>query len=801
MALHNYIRRYSTSDRKFKKYDQMDVELEEEKGYGDEDEAENGVEKVGDEFLEIMEMIRNNIASNNGNGRKKAEKKEKGPEFSEFVGSDFIHPKDAVPIESIQEFDETVEGTGNKGRVCVVNDIVLGDIEEMMGIEEVEDTSRTLLQDRCNDADKEQQRIMDELELVVNGTQNIICDSGLISLSAGLGEEQNGSRAVEPMDYRFENDEFPHSDVKKCGNAGEMQVQGPLDQLPSENFNQCLGVELSTSAQEQTSALVTGISSINHGREGSEMEMVCAVTGSLPNSKEGEVEKVEQCDLMVTQGLHVSLEDKYEMKNERNLEKSTCANNASISSNIQIENEDIEEGELVGDFGVDCSSFGMPTADSFIPQTKIDEVQNPKSINMGNTKKEGLGKEIGRKLVTDMPINYVQNQVLHKCILEEDSDKDHGNPAASEKVDVSCKKKHGPGSAEKKAKKKEKKRKKRAEKNKQLGVKRLKLSLVQQKPKTISYCRHFLLGRCYKGDKCHFSHDTVPSTKSKPCSFFARHSCMKGDDCPFDHQLSKYPCVNFVSGGFCVRGDACLFSHQSPAKEDFATPSRIRKPGMKSPHFSGNTNSNMPANIHGCSSIQQNHLINPPRVHSDINLEIPKKLPARIPKGINFLAFGKDHVCSFKSSINSLVNGENSIDLLRNIGFSLLDHTSSSLKDATKERVPQTVSSEISDKNQSVAESIKLSFPGKASMNDASTGLQGSSDVDNNESKPVQEARGASDSFQISAATPSPFMRLVSPSSSEQLPSREELLSTVLSFAAEHESVIKMKDSAGTSTA
>ncbi|XP_025618282.1 uncharacterized protein [Arachis hypogaea] len=98
----------------------------------------------------------------------------------------------------------------------------------------------------------------------------------------------------------------------------------------------------------------------------------------------------------------------------------------------------------------------MPTADSFIPQTKIDEVQNPKSINMGKTKKEGLGKEIGRKLVTDMPINYVQNQVLHECILEEDSDKDHGNPAASEKVDVSCKKKRDPGSAEKKAKKKEK---------------------------------------------------------------------------------------------------------------------------------------------------------------------------------------------------------------------------------------------------------------------------------------------------------------------------------------------------------
>ncbi|XLT50736.1 hypothetical protein HN873_043340 [Arachis hypogaea] len=65
MALHNYIRRYSTSDRKFKKYDQMDVELEEKDGYGDEGEAEveNGVEKVGDKFLGIMEMVRNNITS------------------------------------------------------------------------------------------------------------------------------------------------------------------------------------------------------------------------------------------------------------------------------------------------------------------------------------------------------------------------------------------------------------------------------------------------------------------------------------------------------------------------------------------------------------------------------------------------------------------------------------------------------------------------------------------------------------------------------------------------------------------
>ncbi|MED6213311.1 hypothetical protein PIB30_091922 [Stylosanthes scabra] len=597
-----------------------------------------------------------------------------------------------------------------------------------MGMEEVEDASRTLLQDRCNNADKEQQRIMDELELAVNGTHNIVCDGGVISTGAVSGEEKNDSRVAELMDYRLKNDEFLHSDVKKCGNAGEMQVQGSRDRI------------LSISTQEQTSALVTSTSNINHENE---MKMVCAAMDSLPNSK-GEVGRVEQCYSTLTQALHVSsdnitsetlnicedesppdydnLEDKCETKNEMNLEKSTCANNLSMSSNILIENEDLEEGELVGDIGVD--RFESNTIDYEIKDLKAD---------------------------------------------------------------VSCKKKRGPVSAEKKAKKKIKKRKKRAEKNKEHGLKRLKLPLVQQKPKTINYCRHFLVGRCYEGDKCQFSHDTVPSTKSSPCSFFARHSCMKGDDCPFDHQLSKYPCDNFVSRGFCARGDACLFSHKLPAKEDIPTPSKVCKPGMKS-HFSGNTNFNMPPNIHGCSSIQQNHLINSPRVLSHINLEhkvtntvqkrpklaskgvsfidvaklssptpttpkegttkvgsssadqstsgtnqtsveIPKKLPARVPKGINFLAFGKDPVNSFKSSFKSLVNAEN-----------------------------------------------------------------GTSHVDDNERKLLQEAKGATDLFQTSAAAP--FMRLVSPLSSEQLPSGKELLSTLLSFAAEHELVIKKKDSA-----
>ncbi|KAK9697238.1 hypothetical protein RND81_08G024000 [Saponaria officinalis] len=127
------------------------------------------------------------------------------------------------------------------------------------------------------------------------------------------------------------------------------------------------------------------------------------------------------------------------------------------------------------------------------------------------------------------------------------------------------KKRGGSLSEAKKEKKKMKKRKKRAELNRQLGVKRLKL-LPNVKPKVVQHCRHYLMGRCYEGEKCKFSHDVVPLTKSKPCCHFARQACMKGDECPFDHELSKYPCNSFADTGFCSRGESCLFSHKISVK-------------------------------------------------------------------------------------------------------------------------------------------------------------------------------------------------------------------------------------------
>ncbi|KAK4396903.1 Zinc finger CCCH domain-containing protein 65 [Sesamum angolense] len=156
-------------------------------------------------------------------------------------------------------------------------------------------------------------------------------------------------------------------------------------------------------------------------------------------------------------------------------------------------------------------------------------------------------------------------------------------PAATEKNGSASKKKrkHGPLTKERRAKKKKKERLKRAEKNRKLGVKRLKLQPVV-KPKTKVYCRHYLQGRCHEGEKCKFSHDTVPLTKSKPCGHFARHSCMKGDDCPFDHQLSKYPCNNYASNGFCSRGSDCLFSHEILAKQSLSKEPNVSKSELTS---------------------------------------------------------------------------------------------------------------------------------------------------------------------------------------------------------------------------
>ncbi|OVA08422.1 zinc finger protein [Macleaya cordata] len=202
---------------------------------------------------------------------------------------------------------------------------------------------------------------------------------------------------------------------------------------------------------------------------------------------------------------------------------------------------------------------------------------------------------------------------------------------------------------ERKAKKKRNERKRRAEKNKEQGVKRLKIVPIL-KPKVVKYCEFFLKGRCQKGDSCKFSHDTIPLTKSEPCTFFARNSCMKGDDCPFDHQLSKYPCNNYVSKGDCIRGDKCLFSHK--LVESRSPSSNIKQTEAGSQSLLGNSNTKRnqtTKNTHSqtLNNISKETSLRTPssagtlvQRNSVENMSGRLKTPAYAPKGVTFLSFG-----------------------------------------------------------------------------------------------------------------------------------------------------------------
>ncbi|XP_065849226.1 uncharacterized protein [Euphorbia lathyris] len=271
-------------------------------------------------------------------------------------------------------------------------------------------------------------------------------------------------------------------------------------------------------------------------------------------------------------------------------------------------------------------------------QKKDRETKEPRKGNGDKGKKQS---NVDSQIVcSDNSVSSIQSSdqtTGDKKIMSKDKDAGENN-----------KKKHGPPSEQKKAKKKEKKRKLRAQKNRELGVKRLKLRPVQ-KPKPISYCRHYINGRCHEGEKCKFSHDTVPLTKSKPCGHFARNSCMKGDDCPFDHQLSKYPCNNYASTGYCSRGEGCLFSHKIPLKEDLPSTSNVSTPDLKKTSLPGMSSSKKQLDSSGTSLPSSKAS---PGTRGFISCKNTVQNVAKsvlsptvlAPKGISFLSAGKSPI-------------------------------------------------------------------------------------------------------------------------------------------------------------
>ncbi|XP_024640331.1 uncharacterized protein [Medicago truncatula] len=854
-------------------------------------------------LLRILSHLSSSTVPDNGNVGMGQENQEKEPENSELkVGADVKDPKGPIPLKEIHDVHETIESVGDKGKDLSANAMVLDDAAAfLMGGDE---------QSTQTDGFHLEQTIMDELELVVKGDEDPVCDDSLIPLNC---EKQNSGSEVDLMDYRVEHVEHLRSGTNTSESVSEVQsqVQGELNQLDVEGFN----VSESTKGQASDS-VISSTSSIQIERQQKETELVtlvCPLAGSIPTIQEGEFEKEEQYGHKVDEATHSSLDldtntealnmtedgglldstilkDKCETQNEEKSEKLICVKNTTNSSDILIDEGDLEEGEISGEISMDGNTFDVSSADAIVSeQMKLDEIEKPGSSfeNMTSPFNTGISFQgfpsnlFTVNAIQDTP-TLTKNQVLRKGFMEETS---HGNSSVVQIVDASRNEqsgpdpkkkknkkmvdasgsKRGPGSQEKKTRKRKKYRKNKAEKNREPGGKRPKF-IPEQKPKP-KQCRHYMKGRCHEGDQCNFSHDAIPLTKSVPCAHYACGSCMKGNDCPYDHQLSKYPCSNFVSKGSCYRG-RCMFSHQVQTSQDIPTPTNACKPELKSPLSSGNTNFSTPLNNHGTGSVQQTNS-NSKGIYSHTNVEhkvtdvsqtkptsapkgirfinvanlspttpkqdtvqpnkgnlvhggtcadkgqntveISKKIPAVMPKGVNFLSFGKGSVCSFKLSIQSTAQ-EMILKLPQSVNFGLSEHSVSLLNkddhgkaiDITAQNLPQTAlfSHEISDKNQSMAERMKSRFLEKDSTDDSVR--------DHSHCKSAQEVNKASDNSQASTVTSatllaSPFVSL---QSSEGLVSgcpkqasnigQRALIST-LAFAAEHESNIKMKCPTGAS--
>ncbi|CAA0842572.1 Zinc finger CCCH domain-containing protein 65 [Striga hermonthica] len=311
--------------------------------------------------------------------------------------------------------------------------------------------------------------------------------------------------------------------------------------------------------------------------------------------------------------------------------------------NFQNADHEFEEGEISGEVGVADVSFheepslvGDRTVEIVHASEDVldkEESMSTEEYNRGFRQHQAPDPLLARTVNSDYNSVNIRSRQIAGVMQGKAAESQMCATVEKDGDGKRKKRKNGPLTEEKRAKKKRKDRLKRAEKNRKLGVKRLKLQPVK-KQKTITYCRHFLHGRCHEGEKCKFSHDTVPLTKSKPCGHFARHSCMKGDDCPYDHQLSKYPCNNYTTNGFCSRGSDCLFSHEVPAQ----TPSKASALSSKVNHLEVNFLSS-PNNSNPSKHTDDNR-------GKSLELELPfaRTVPKttttarQAPKGISFIS-------------------------------------------------------------------------------------------------------------------------------------------------------------------
>ncbi|XP_041641942.1 uncharacterized protein LOC121508882 isoform X2 [Cheilinus undulatus] len=74
-------------------------------------------------------------------------------------------------------------------------------------------------------------------------------------------------------------------------------------------------------------------------------------------------------------------------------------------------------------------------------------------------------------------------------------------------------------------------------------------------------CKHFLYGRCIKGDNCQLEHvQGYNNLVKEVCKFYIQGACIKGESCPYMHK--SFPCKFFHTRGKCSQGEDCRFSHE-----------------------------------------------------------------------------------------------------------------------------------------------------------------------------------------------------------------------------------------------
>ncbi|EEF39688.1 conserved hypothetical protein [Ricinus communis] len=580
-------------------------------------------------------------------------------EQSELVTPDGTDHNYSVAQNNLST-DENVKAIGLQDGGFSDTQAVIYEIENIMGIEEDENTFKekdTSDNDGSGGSgvdDKEfgqlQQVLMDELEHVMKGSEDVVHDNNC-NFSTFLLDEN------------------------RCGADKERASQNTCEliELSVDKSMDCKVLHISENNEEKNPSPRTNLLEVSHEMQQKEMESgksVCANDAADSSNmiedgkmEEGEIagefEVDERLDDMPLKDSALPLEQNKQLSEEfvdknkfpsNDKRKSDRKDPGSLCMTVDMMNVTDKKGIEAKDVRnqMACKRKVVVYEDSILAQ-EPNEYKKQKKGHETKERNKGSGDKEKKKGNIGCPMICSNNSALSSKKLDQGATGSQGITCKEKQDSGLCnKKKRGPPSEEKKEKKKEKKRKKRAQKNRELGVKRLKLRPVE-KPKPVVFCRHYIRGRCQEGEKCKFSHDTIPLTKSKPCCHFARNSCLKGDDCPFDHELSKYPCTNYASTGSCSRGDDCMFSHKLPLKEDLPSASNVCTPDLNSPSLPHASNSKKQLDSGGIShhTAKASPDTGGGLSRKDTERNVPKGVlgpHVLVPKGISFLSAGKSSV-------------------------------------------------------------------------------------------------------------------------------------------------------------